>query len=214
MAHSIDMRGRLPGARNQGSRPTCLAFAMSDAHMVAAKRSELLSADYLHFHAARHAHVPLNDGVGLSNVVDALKTNGQPLEEECPYSDSRPDSWVPPSSVSAVWTRDSRLCKGLPSDALKMALQASQAHVLVLRISRSFFMPDPHVYIVTEDGSKDRRLHAVVIVGMVTPAQGDVAFLARNSWGSEWGQDGHAWLPLSYVDARATQIIEIEAERS
>jgi C1A family cysteine protease len=82
--------------------------------------------------------------------------------------------------------------------------------VLVLRISRSFHAPDPSSNLVHDDGGKDRRLHAVVIVGMASVA-GSTAFLARNSWGTGWGQDGHAWLPLSYVDARAVDVVQVEA---
>jgi C1A family cysteine protease len=72
-------------------------------------------------------------------------------------------------------------------------------------------MPDRASHVVVEDGGKDRRLHAVAVVGTAT-INGDVAFLARNSWGVSWGDEGHAWLPLTYVDARAVHIIELEAQ--
>lgn len=209
MTTAVDMRSKLPGARDQGARPTCLAFAMSDAHMLAAQRTGLFSADYLHFHAAKRANVGLNEGVGLSSVRDALESDGQPLEEECPYSAARLDTWVPPSDLTAIWTRGSAVRAGTPSDLLRAALDVHRAHVLVLRISRSFHAPDPRSHLVSEDGGKDRRLHAVVIIGMAT-VNGDSAFLARNSWGPGWGNEGHAWLPEPYIDARAINVIEFE----
>jgi hypothetical protein len=208
---AVDMRSELPSARDQGDRPTCLAFALSDAHMVAARRSGLLAPDYLHFHAARRAGVGLNAGVDLGSALEALGTDGQPLEAECPYADNREESWTPPSEVSAVWTRASTQLVGTASEILEGALLAKRAHLVVLRISRSFHMPDPISHAVKEDGGTDRRLHAVVIVGL-TLAGGATSFLARNSWGTGWGQDGHAWLPRSYVDARAVEVVELEAE--
>ena len=206
---SIDMRSQLPSARDQGRRPTCLAFAMSDAHMVAAKRPRLLAPDYVHYHAARRAGVSLNAGVGLGSMRDALLKDGQPFEDECPYASSRENSWSPPPKLSAIWTRASTLLIGKASEILMRAVLAKRAHVLVLRISRSFHAPDPESHAVLDDGGKDRRLHAVVIVGVAHIA-GTTSFLARNSWGTAWGQDGHAWLPGSYIDARAVNIVEVE----
>ncbi len=177
--------------------------------MLAAQRIGLLSADYLHFHATKRAHVRLNDGVGLSSVREALECDGQPLEEECPYSAARSDSWAPRSNFTAIWTRESTVRTGTPSGVLTAALGIQRAHVLVLCISRSFHAPDRKSHLVTEDGGKDRRLHAVVVVGMAI-INGDSAFLARNSWGPGWGNEGHAWLPAAYIDARAVKVIEIE----
>ena len=209
MTDVVEIRDRLPGARDQGPRPTCLAFAMSDAHTLAAGHSDLLSAEYLHFHAAKRAGVTTNKGVGFSNMCEALCLDGQPRECDCPYSASRDDKWTPPSGLTPIWMRDSSVLRGTPSELLESALAVSRGHVLVFRVSRSFFMPDPRSYLVADDRGTDRRLHAVVIVGM-RRAHAEVAFLARNSWGTGWGLEGHAWLPATYVDARATGVIELE----
>ena len=205
------MRSILPDARDQGARPTCLAFAVSDAHMLAARRNELLSPEYLHFHAARRSGVGLSAGVGVVRIREALSVEGQPSEMECPYSDARDESWVPPSGLTAIWTRGSRLRNGTPSAVLEAALLAKRAHVLVLRISRSFHLPDSTSHMIVEDGGKDGRLHAVLVIGMA-PIGDALAFVARNSWGPAWGIEGHAWLPSQYVDSRAVDIIEIEQE--
>lgn len=209
MAHAVDVRSRLPGARDQGPRPTCLAFAMSDAHTLAAGHSDLLSADYLHFHAAKRAGVTPNKGVGFTTMRDALRLDGQPLESACPYSASRNEKWAPPADISPVWTRDSSASLGKPSELLVSSLAAARAPVLVFRVSRSFFLPDPSSHVVADDHGADRRFHAVVIVGM-RRTDADAAFLARNSWGTGWGLEGHAWLPAAYVDARATKVITLE----
>jgi Papain family cysteine protease len=208
---AIDLRAQLPGARDQGSRPTCLAFAVSDAHALAAVTRDLLSAEYLHFHATRRAGVPLNAGVGIEPTRDALRLNGQPLERECAYAVPRDDGWIPPQ-MTTVWKRDSSLVPGQPSKVLALALRDGRADVLVLGISRSFFVPDAKLHLVTEDGASDRQLHAVVVVGLASLG-GVLSFLVRNSWGTTWGLEGHAWLAATYVDARAREIIAI-ARRS
>jgi C1A family cysteine protease len=40
--------------------------------------------------------------------------------------------------------------------------------------------------------------HAVCIVGYDTAQQ---AFLAKNSFGTEWGDQGYCWIPFEYVSA-------------
>jgi hypothetical protein len=206
---TIDMRSRLAGARDQGARPTCLAFAVSDAHAAAARSNELFSADYLHFFATKRANVGVNDGVGISAVRAALELDGQPLESTCPYADPRANGWTPAAAIGAIWKRNSSLCLGAPSDVLNDAVANGRVHVLVLRISRSFFLPDPSSHLVAEDGDPVRRLHAVAVVGAST-VDGVPAFLTRNSWGASWGLEGHAWVPLTYVDARAIEIVAME----
>jgi len=182
---------------------------MSDAHTLAAGNSDLLSADYLHFHAAKRAGVTPNKGVGYSTMREALRLDGQPRESDCPYSASRSDNWIPPPEISPVWTRDSSAMLGKPSELLESSLAAARAPVLVFRVSRSFFAPDPNSHVVADDHGTDRRLHAVVIVGM-RRADAGAAFLARNSWGTGWGLEGHAWLSAAYVDGRATKVITLE----
>lgn len=213
MTIGIDIRSSLPGARDQGARPTCLAFAISDAHMHAARLPEFLSPEYLHYYAASRSGVGLNAGVGLVKLQEALRLDGQPSEAECPYSGARDDEWMPPSGLRQVWRRSSLVSIGTPTESLMAALQKGRAHVLVLRISRSFHTPDPATHVVIDDGGQDRRLHAVLVVGVASIAGGP-AFLVRNSWGSDWGVLGHAWLPDAYVDARAVNVVELETEGS
>lgn len=210
MATNIDLRHRLPVARDQGQRPTCLAFAVSDAHLVAGSRPGLLSADYLHYCAASRAKVTLNSGVSLARIQEALRLDGQPLESECPYSDARDASWKPSLPFVQVWRRDSTVqTAGKPSDLLAAALINGTMPVLAFRMSRSFFRPNPQSHFVAEDGSLDRVSHAVLCVGAET-SEGKAKYLVRNSWGSSWGDNGYAWLDKAYIDARAIGIVEVE----
>lgn len=46
-----------------------------------------------------------------------------------------------------------------------------------------------------------QRTHAVVVVGGGDHG-GDPVMLLRNSWGSNWGNNGHAWARESYLEPR------------
>src|SRR5437763_1158844 len=105
-----DLRGLFGAARNQGRRPTCMAFASSDAHASLRKMPfEELSAEYAFFHAARRKAVfSLTEGVSMQNMLDAIREDGQPLEIDWPYLEQLPSDlsrYNPPSPVGAVYRR-------------------------------------------------------------------------------------------------------------
>ena len=60
-----DLRGRFGPARDQGRRPTCLAFAMSDAHAATREPWAELCCEYLFYHAeAARQDAPRERGRG------------------------------------------------------------------------------------------------------------------------------------------------------
>ena len=96
---SVDLRPLFGPARNQGPRPTCLAFAASDAHAALRPGWVPLSCEYAFYQAQRRAARPPSAGALLSSMLDALREDGQPEEIGWPYLPATPTdtaSWVPP----------------------------------------------------------------------------------------------------------------------
>src|SRR6516225_3600145 len=103
---SQDLRGQFGPARDQGQRPTCLAFATSDAH--AAVRDPTwaeLSCEYLFYHAAKREGVNHTSGVKIASIREALDQDGQPVEAGWPYLKVVPKNWKPPAKVGNVFCR-------------------------------------------------------------------------------------------------------------
>ena len=87
----VDLRGRFGSARNQRARPTCMAFAGSDAHSFAQGTTDYLSAEYAHYGASRRrSPIDPHRGVPMSLMIDAIREDGQPKEEGWPYLDAIP----------------------------------------------------------------------------------------------------------------------------
>ena len=62
----VDLRAQFGAVRDQGDRPTCLAFAASDAHAACRPHWEPLSSEYAFFHAQKRAGLPPDRGTYLN----------------------------------------------------------------------------------------------------------------------------------------------------
>ncbi len=192
---SVDLRPHLGPARDQGARPTCLAFAASDAHAASRPGWHPLSCEYLFFHAQKRDGRSPHVGATPQAVLGAMRENGQPIESGWPYLSSVPTDetlWQPPSDVGAVYAR-----KGSNStaavDEVIGELSSGRTPVLLLKLSGSFFAPTAEAIIDPMPGETPdpAQRHAVVAVGHGVIRQ-QKAVLVRNSWGGAWGKAGHA----------------------
>ena len=85
-----DLRGLFGPARDQGRRPTCLAFAASDAHAALRTPWAALSCEFAFYHAQRRAGRAPTTGALLPAMLTALRLDGQPIESAWPYLDTLP----------------------------------------------------------------------------------------------------------------------------
>lgn len=191
--------------RNQGARPTCLAFAASDTHAALRDGWVPLSCEYAFFHAQRRAGRLPNQGALLSATLETLREDGQPAEVSWPYLAKLPanvTTWVPPATIGELFARDGMTTTAAVSAVIK-ELDCGRPVLLLLRLSAAFFAPrrdgvvDPAPGEVPE---QDRR-HAVIAVGHGV-VEGQTAILVRNSWGDRWADGGYGWLTNAFLGPR------------
>ena len=191
--------------RDQGARPTCLAFAASDLHAGIREPWEPLSCEFLFYHAQRRAERLPTMGATLLATLDALRHDGQPREEGWPYMDERSvdaESWRPPAEVGEVHRRAGEERPHTVGEIVAM-LDRGRPVLALLHLSISFDMAGPGGLVdpsANEPPDITRR-HAVVAIGHGV-YEGQRAILVRNSWGSGWGRGGHAWLTESFLEPR------------
>lgn len=200
-----DLRAELGAARNQGARPTCLAFATSDAHAALRPGWLPLSCEFAFYHAQRRAGRPPDRGATLAAMLAALRSEGQPAEAGWPYLVATPSdaaTWAPPAEVGPRFGRAGATHS--PSfSAVVAELNADRLMILLLMLSPTFYTPTSDAVIRPAPGEtpEPARRHAVVAVGHGTVG-GERAILARNSWGPSWGAAGHGWLTEAFVAPR------------
>lgn len=209
-----DLRHLFGPIRDQGPRPTCMAFAASDAHAAARTASwEALSCEYAYFHALMQDGGCRHSGVTLEGMLSAIREDGQPPEAECPYLYSEPmnvTQWKPPSDVSPIYRRASEY--GVASAAaIRRRLENGVPVITTICLSAAFFAPDADGIIAADEPPDPQRRHAVVAVGHGT-RNGDRFILVRNSWGPKWGLYGYAWVSEAYLVPRLYFIAEMRED--
>lgn len=200
----VDLRGRFGPVRNQGGRPTCIAFAASDTHSFARGSADYLSVEYAFYHAVRRQKpADPTQGVSMPTILDAISADGQPPEDVWPYLPVLPtpiSSWAPPDNAAPIF-RHGLVAKGATTSTIIAALDGGQPTLLAARISEQFHRP-PSDYIVRPvAGDRDTGNHALIAVGHGTSAN-DTVILVRNSWGERWADQGYIWVTSEYLASR------------
>jgi hypothetical protein len=209
-----DIRHRFGPARDQGMRPTCLAFAVSDAHAALREPWAALSCEFAFYHAQRRAGRPPTVAARLPEMLATLKEDGQPFEGDWPYLASLPsdlDAYRPPKKM-VVFRRNGE-SRPAGVDEIIGLLDDGSPTVMLMMLSDAFYMPDALgvVRAAAGEGPDPARRHAVIAVGYGT-VDCARAVLIRNSWGGGWGLDGHAWLPEPFITPRLTRLALLTEE--
>ncbi|CAB3760471.1 hypothetical protein B7G54_34780 [Burkholderia puraquae] len=191
---------RLGPPRNQGRRPTCLVFTTSDLNAFANATAHL-SVEFLCHHAAKaeESWEP-GDGFTVDQVFMAVASPGQPEEHIYPY---RPDSQdaplqAPPIGLMPLYRSPSNK-RALALSEVTALVRQGRAVGVVMAVTKSLFYPrdgivefDP--YVIPD------QFHAMVAVGVGTHrTTNETHIYLRNSWGAEWGNQGHAWVPERHL---------------
>ena len=190
----VDLRAEFGPVRDQGRRPTCLAFAASAAHEHLRTVRDVLSPEALFIGSKSRDGLPKTAGTTVPAMTTTLREDGQCLEEEWPYGTAGPPR---PGSVfyRAVIVRSGA------GDVLKFiqeTLVSGAPAVLIAGLTSAWFIVGKDG-IIDPPSTSDQLLgyHAVVGVGY-DAVRG--LLLIRNSWGEGWGESGYAQLPFAHVD--------------
>lgn len=211
---SVDMRRLFGPARDQGTRPTCLAFAVSDAHAAMRNPWNELSVEYLYYHAQSLAGRTADAGCTTTSAMAALRSVGQPLESDWAYLAAVPElesDWLPPS----VSRRYGRAAEFLDASlqVVMSSLATDRPVVLIIKLTTAFYSPDVGGGVQHDDGVAvtSVAIHAVLAVGHGV-LHDQPTILVRNSWGRGWGLDGHAWLTCGYLRSCLCGVLLLKEE--
>lgn len=199
----VDLRSQFGDIRDQGQRPTCMAFAASDAHSFSRGNNNPLSVEYVYFQAVqRRTNSDRTTGVSFEAISEALSINGQPLEADWPYIANLgiDDPWTPPKTLGTLFYCNATKITGGVAN-IYTNLDAGRAVVVVMEISISFFSISANTPLPGLTSEPRVNTHAVIVVGHGESASGR-CLLIRNSWNTSWGDGGYAWIHEDYLTPR------------
>lgn len=210
-----DLRARFGMARDQGRRPTCVAFAGSDCH--SAMRSETyaaLSVEYAFCHAVKRKGGAFDSdaGVPLCHLLSAIEHDGQPMESAWPYLKNTPPSlaeYQPPPIAAGLYKRASKYDR-IEVGAICRALDGGLPSIVVFSPTLDFHLAQMGIVVRSSGNRKpSAELHAVVAVGWGMDGPERVV-LVRNSWGQGWAESGCAWMSEHYLQPLLRAVVTME----
>jgi hypothetical protein len=198
---------------DQGQEGACSAFALNGAQMV---RDYIVSGSYLvgskqQFYRCETAHdgdPGQDNGSTITTSAWVYKNVGIAPESMYPYSE--PLAQAVPTNVLTAATKDESLIDtqldAADENTTIANMKAALANLYPVRLGFT-------VYESFMDTGSDGNMpapsgavaggHAVCSIGYDDNHTGNYdgstgAFYFRNSWGTDWGNNGHFWMPYTY----------------
>jgi hypothetical protein len=176
---------------------------VSAAHEVALyENHDILDTceEYLYW-ASKQYDIP-DAGTTFEAMRAGLASKGQPLEEQWPYDPERDDQgagYRPPATAHTAKPRWSPTLSSVAPTRQSVRGELDTGRVVVLGIPTwpSLDTPIAGRLTVPKMTELDGEFHAVAVIGY---DEATAEMLIRNSWGSFWGINGTAWLPLRFLD--------------
>jgi C1A family cysteine protease len=208
----IDLRDAMPDwpVFDQGELGSCTANAIAGAlqYLYRRRRSEDFTASRLFIYYNERAIEGTEEydaGARIRDGVKVLSTLGGPPESEWPYNINKFDVKPPPSVYTDALHHRVKLYSRLPHNLnqMKGCLASGYPFIFGFSVYDSFetddvtktgVIPMPNLQKDTLQGG-----HAVLAVGYDDDGQ---CFIARNSWGPDWGQHGYFTIPYPYLTNR------------
>ncbi len=196
----VDLSNQFGPARQQGMRPTCLAFTASDLNAAAHLTGEL-SVEFLCHHAAsRTTGWQPNHGFTVDSILHAVANPGQPVEAAYPYLTDTQGAPMrsPPAGLGQLFFRKARF-RNLTCAKVIQHVGAGEVVGVVVAVTASLYHPEDGI-IAFDPYVVPNLYHALVVVGLGThTSSGERCVLVRNSWGVEWSSQGYAWMPEEHL---------------
>lgn len=209
--------------RDQGERPTCVAFAVTACHeywidICCANKQSLdldLSEEFL-FYGCKARDGVKGRGTTIVAASETLVTDGECLEQLHPYR--RTSSLISVPSQAAFADGKTRILKTLVRRTMDLktvrdSLNKNMPVVAAIELFKNAYRAGPTGSLrMPAKNEKAVGKHAIVIVDLeVTGTEEHLIFV--NSWGQKWGEGGVGRFSAQYFAAHCKQLWNVEVKK-
>jgi C1A family cysteine protease len=206
---SVDLRNYFNNIKNQGQQGSCLAFALTSIYEYILKNNNVneidLSEAFLYYNSRKKVGEENEDnGSRLLYAIDSLAEYGICLERMCQYNENifnlKPDEDAYEDALQRRVKKALNINGNI--DDIKSALSDGYPVAVSLGIYPSFggnglgFVSLPSEEEIAKADSTSNYRHAMVITGYDDDKK---FFVVRNSWGTDFGDNGYCYIPYSYI---------------
>jgi len=215
----VDLRPYMSAVENQRNSNSCAANAVAGAYEYLATRASIrdeeedvgeISRLFIYYVGRKRDLVNWNkgysrisdEGMTLQGAIEAVQMKGAALQSAWPFDLEHVNRRPPEEAfVQAMRYKVGDAMK-IPVDLDRMRECLNHGYPIVfgLKLTQGFFTPPYDGFIPTPDPNDPQSaahgLHAMLLVGYNDRQR---VFIVRNSWGTEWGVDGYAFLNYDYV---------------
>ena len=201
----VDLRSFDTMIEDQQTLSSCSGTAITSAYELSVKilypdQYVELSDLFIYYNARLdEGTVTVDDGIYLKTGMKVLKKYGVCTEDLWPYRLDKWDDLPSDTAYQDAKTRTiSRYQKLLSTYYMTEVLNDNKPFVFGIRIYDSFMQLDNRVSTVSFPSRKETSLggHAMCMVGYDLEKK---LFLAKNSFGTDWGMNGYCWIPFDYI---------------
>lgn len=203
---SADLKRYFPPIKNQGKQGACSSFSLTSVFEYFLNNETQIKDDmseaYVYYNAREiQGDTSIDEGANLYNVIRGMADKGVCLEELCPYDpavfDKRPsdDAYEDGKEHTVSTATD----VPVTVEAVKSAINDGYPVVGCFRIFNSLQdNTNGYIPLPTDEERRQEKesFHAMVICGY-NDRHGH--FIVRNSWGTDFGDNGYCYLPYSYL---------------
>jgi len=216
---SVDLRADMSPVRNQGKAGSCVSFG-TDAVMeyfakkLFPKEDFILSPMFIYSSCKQIDGSPDEEGTQPNIALGILQSTGVCLDSTLPYNDqiTYPISFKPTEAMlteaGSFRIKNFAQCQNV--NDIKTALVSDGPVVGAMLVFESTTEPEDGKYIGLPGSVPDDSIlggHCICLCGYddtltYTYADGTKLtgfFILRNSWGTEWGMSGYAYLPYAFL---------------
>lgn len=203
----VDLRSQCPSVYDQGNLGSCTAQAICFAYEFNQIRqheeSPFIPSRLFVYYNERDVdgNTNVDSGSSLRTASKVVASIGVCKEDEWPYNIDQFTEKPPEELYKEAMNHKSIRYKKVyqEEDQLKHALRMNYPIVFGIAVYESFEGIDTfHTGIVSMPKEDEKMVggHAIALVGFDDEKK---HFIFRNSWGTEWGENGYGYLPYEYV---------------
>lgn len=190
----VDLRKQMIPVFDQGSLASCNANAICSVINPDFEPSRM----FIYYH--ERANKAIDEGGSPRDCLKSINRNGMAEEKNFKYNPLYPNS-TPTCEVHNIQLKYKRL-NGKSLRDIQACLSKGNPFIFGFNVYSSF--EDPLVWnpkidqMPIPNPNKDKLLggHVAVAVGYSDRRK---CIIVRNSWGPEWGLDGHFFMPYKYI---------------